>query len=218
LALGLAAMAFCEFGQQPSWDFKEVDRLALLTFGFLCFLLAEAFLLVGTRTLSRIAFPVCFLAFMIPFPTPVLDRIDYFLQHGSAYVAHGFFLLAGMPVVRTGMHFELPSFSMLVAPECSGVHSTLVLLITSLLAGYVLLRTFTVRAILALVVIPLALLRNGFRVFVIGELCVHIGPHMISSPIHRHGGPIFFALSLVALFCVLYFLRRSERKRRSAAG
>ena len=30
----------------------------------------------------------------------------------------------------------------------------------------------------------------------IGLLCVHVGPHMIDSYIHRQGGPIFFALSL----------------------
>src|SRR5262249_56535760 len=34
-----------------------------------------------------------------------------------------------------GLVFDLPGFSLEVAPECSGIHSTLVLFITSLLAG-----------------------------------------------------------------------------------
>jgi exosortase/archaeosortase family protein len=63
--------------------------------------------------------------------------------------------------------------------------------------------------ILASAVIPLALLRNGFRIFVIGQLCVHIGPEMINSSIHRHGGPLFFILSLIPLFLLLIFLRKS---------
>jgi exosortase/archaeosortase family protein len=60
-------------------------------------------------------------------------------------------------------------------------------------------------------VIPLAILRNGFRVFTIGELCIHVGPHMINSPIHRKGGPLFFALSLIPLFLLLVVLQKSER-------
>jgi hypothetical protein len=41
-------------------------------------------------------------------------------------------------------------------------------------------------------------------------LCVHIGPGMINSIIHRRGGPIFFALSLIPLFLLLWWLRRGE--------
>jgi exosortase/archaeosortase family protein len=69
--------------------------------------------------------------------------------------------------------------------------------------------------------IPLGLLRNGFRVFTIGELCVHLGPQMIDSPIHHRGGPIFFALSLIPLFILLVVLQKYERgriKARSQTG
>ncbi len=65
---------------------------------------------------------------------------------------------------------------------------------------------------MTLAVIPLAVLRNGFRVFTIGELCVHIGPQMIDSPIHHQGGPLFFILSLVPFLLLLYLLIRSERR------
>ena len=118
-----------------------------------------------------------------------------------------------MPVFRQGLEFQLPGFALLVAPECSGIHSSLVLFITSLLAGYLFLKTPTRRVLLTVAVIPLALLRNGFRVFVIGELCVNVSPDMINSPIHNRGGPIFFALSLIPFFLLLYWLRRSEAKR-----
>jgi hypothetical protein len=50
-------------------------------------------------------------------------------------------------------------------------------------------------------VMPLAIVRKGFRILVIGLLCVHIGPHMKDSFIHHRGGPIFFALSLIPLSC-----------------
>jgi hypothetical protein len=34
---------------------------------------------------------------------------------------------------------------------------------------------------------------------------------MINSPIHHHGGPIFFALSLIPLFFLLSLLKRGEK-------
>ena len=59
-------------------------------------------------------------------------------------------------------------------------------------------------------VIPLAILRNGFRIFVIGLLCVNVGPQMIHSLIHRRGGPVFFMLSLIPFFLVLWWLRKGR--------
>jgi exosortase/archaeosortase family protein len=78
------------------------------------------------------------------------------------------------------------------------------------MAAYLFLKKPSSRLVLMLVVIPLALLRNGFRIFVIAQLCVRIGPQMIESPIHRRGGPVFFVLSLVPLFLLLLYLSRRE--------
>jgi exosortase/archaeosortase family protein len=105
-----------------------------------------------------------------------------------------------------------------VADECSGIRSSLVLFITSLLAGHLFLNTPWKRAVLTLVVIPIAIVRNGFRIFTIGMLCVHIDPSMINSPIHKRGGPLFFALSLIPFFLLLAWLRRTERKKRPTAA
>jgi exosortase/archaeosortase family protein len=100
-----------------------------------------------------------------------------------------------------------------VAPQCSGIHSTLVLFIVSLVAGYLFLQRPWARAVLAVAVAPLALLRNGFRIFTIGQLCVQVDPDMINSFIHRQGGPLFFALSLIPFFLLLLLLRRLEHRR-----
>jgi exosortase/archaeosortase family protein len=99
-----------------------------------------------------------------------------------------------------------------VAPECSGIHSSLVLLICSLLAGWVFLEKVSFRTILTLSVVPLGILRNGFRIFTIGMLCSHVDPGMIHSPIHTRGGPLFFMLSLVPFFLLLFYLRHIERR------
>jgi exosortase C (VPDSG-CTERM-specific) len=188
------------------------DSLALSTLSLLLLFGGVCCLFLGKETLTAIAFPLGFLLFMVPFPVWLRSSMETFLQHSSAVAALGFFKLSGTPVFNHSMVFELPGFSIEVAPECSGIHSSLALFITSLLAGYFFLRSPWKRTVLAAAVIPLAILRNGVRIFTIGELCVHVGPEMINSPIHRRGGPLFFALSLVPFFLLLFLLIRAEKR------
>jgi exosortase C (VPDSG-CTERM-specific) len=187
------------------------DSLALITLSFVLFFLGDCFLFLGKETLQAIAFPIGFLVFMVPIPVFMNNWIVAFLQHGSAATAYGLFRLSGTPVFRYDMEFQLPGFSMEVAPECSGIQSSLVLFLTSLVAGHLFLRTPWKRAVLILAVIPLGILRNGFRIFTIGQLCVRLGPEMIHSPIHLRGGPVFFALSLVPFFLLLIVLWKSDQ-------
>jgi exosortase C (VPDSG-CTERM-specific) len=188
-----------------------VDSLALTTCSFLLFLLGAGFLFLGQETLRPIAFPIAFLFFMSPLPASLRDWIEVFLQHTSAVAADMLFRLSSTPVFRDNLAFQLPGLSLQVAPECSGLHSSLVLFITSLLAGYLFLRAPWKRAALTLAVLPLAILRNGLRIFAIGQLCVHISPEMIHSAFHRHGGPLFFVLSLMPLLLLLVVLQKSDR-------
>jgi exosortase C (VPDSG-CTERM-specific) len=216
LALGAMTLTGYWIAVRKGWSPLRPDYLAVMTFSFLFFLLGGAFIFLGSNYLRKIAFPIAMMFFCVPFPQVVRDGLEAFFQHGSSVAAEMFLKISGMPVLRTGTHFQLPSFALNVAPECSGIHSTLVLVITSLLASYLFLKTSSRRLLLVVMVIPLALLRNGFRVFVIAQLCVRIGPQMIDSPIHHHGGPLFFLLSLVPLFLLLVYLSKSELRKENA--
>ena len=150
---------------------------------------------------------------MVPLPDAAVHWLERASALASAEAAAMYFSIAGTTLVRNGTVFELPGIVLEVAKECSGIRSSWVLFITSLLASHLFLKSPWRRIVLVAFVIPLGILRNGFRVFVIGVLCVHIGPHMIDSFIHRQGGPFFFALSLVPLFVLLWWLQA-----RGAAG
>jgi exosortase C (VPDSG-CTERM-specific) len=210
LLFGLAALGGYWFAIFSGAELAREDSLALTTLSFVLFFGGVCGLFLGRSLLRTIFFPLGFLAFMIPLPVFFTDWIENFLQHGSAAAAYALFKLFGTPVFYHDLIFQLPGISLQVAPECSGIHSSLALFITSLLAGYFFLPEPWKRAVLALAVIPLGLLRNGLRVFIIGELCVHVSPDMIDSYIHRHGGPLFFVLSLVPFFLLLFFLSKSR--------
>jgi exosortase C (VPDSG-CTERM-specific) len=208
LLAGLALLAFYWSSERGAW--KQQDYLALMALVYVCFVAAAALALCGAGFFRKLAFPLVFLLFMVPFPIRMEESIEAFLQLGSAEAAHLFLWLSGMPFNREGLVFRLPGFSMQVAPECSGIHSTLVLFVTSTVAGYLFLRSGWRRLGLSLLVIPLALLRNGLRIFTLGQLCIQIDPNLINSIIHRRGGPFFFALSLIPFFLILIYLWKTE--------
>jgi exosortase C (VPDSG-CTERM-specific) len=193
-----------------------VDSLAWNVFSFFLLFVGAGFLCLGRQTLRALAFPIGFLIFLVPFPVIIRDAIESFLQHRSADAAELLFGLAGTPLLRQGVAFQLPGFSLAVAPECSGIRSTLVLFITSLVAGQLFLRSPWKRALFGLVVIPLGIFRNALRIVTIGELCVHVDPGFIDSPIHHRGGPVFFAISMIPFLLLLYYLRRTDVPKQKA--
>jgi exosortase C (VPDSG-CTERM-specific) len=210
--LGVLILVFYQWLVVRGWKPERVDYLARSSASFLAFATAGAFFFLGASFMRFAAFPWAFLVFLVPFPRLIEDGLEIFFQYTSAEAAHLLIKLANLPVFREGLVFKLPGITIQVAQECSGIRSSLVLFITSLIAGQMFLRTPWKRAFLAFAVIPLAILRNGFRIMTISWLCVHIGPEMIDSPIHHRGGPIFFALSLIPFFALLLILRKTDRR------
>jgi exosortase C (VPDSG-CTERM-specific) len=210
----VAGMGIAALGAKVAWrgSLSVNDELAVMALAYVIFLVAGGFLFLGSKWMSAAAFPMAFLIFMVPLPDAAVFWLENASATASAEAAALYFNVVGAPVVRHGTVFELPRIVLRVAQECSGIHSSWVLFITSLLASHLFLGTWWRRAILVAFVIPLGILRNGFRILVLGLLCVHIGPHMIDSSIHHRGGPIFFVLSLLPLFGLLWWLRRQERK------
>ena len=210
---GLALMAGYGFAVSQGTQLAAQDSVALTTFAFVLLVAGVSAYFLPRAQLRRAAFPLVFLVFMAPFPRAMEHAVEMLLQHGSAPPAHWFLKLAGTPVFRHELILELPGITLQVAPECSGIRSTIVLFLTSLVASHLFLRSGWKRAILIGAVLPLALMRNGFRIFVIGELCVRMGPHMIDSFVHKKGGPIFFALSLIPFSILVYVLVKSDRRK-----
>ncbi|MBI1178533.1 exosortase [bacterium] len=215
IALGAIAAAaiLCSFVVGGATPDAEVNRLTLRTLGFVAAFGAVSFFCLGGIVMRQVAFPAAFLIFMVPLPPVGVDLLEMGLQHASAVVAGWFFSLTGATYLQSGLVFNLPNITIQVAPECSGIRSTLVLFMTSLIAGHLFLRHNWQRAVFALLVIPLGVARNGFRIVTIGWLCTEYGPQMIHSWIHHKGGPVFFALSLLPLFGLLFLFRWMNNRR-----
>jgi exosortase C (VPDSG-CTERM-specific) len=213
LGLGLLALVIAGFGFQAiqSGTVKlEESRLAIWMSAWVLGVWAGAFALLGTAHLRQHAFAAAFLLFTIPFPEPLVALIEIGLQHGSSWMVEQVFQLGQVTYLRDERFFWLPGLRFEIAQECSGIRSTVVLFITSLLGGHLLLRAPWRRAALTLAIIPLGLARNTLRICTITLLSVHLDPKIIHSPLHHRGGPLFFAISLIPLFLMLWWFRRQE--------
>ena len=150
---------------------------------------------------------------MIPIPTVILDPLIRILQVGSAHFTYAIFKIIGIPVFRDGMIFELPGIAIEVAKECSGIRSTLALIITSVIIGYLFLQSSAKRIILVLTIFPLTIIKNAIRITTLSLLAVYVDKSFLTgSFLHHSGGIIFFLIALVLLAPFLFFLRKLENK------
>jgi len=157
-------------------------------------------------------FPLLFLLLMVPWPNAILDRAIYWLQEGSTDVTYTIFKALGIPVFRQGFVLTVPGVAIEVATECSGIRSSMALLITCLLAAHFYLRTKWKMLVFILLVIPLSVVKNGIRIATLTLLSLYISPDFLRGRLHREGGFVFFFLALAMLFPVLRVLERSEKR------
>lgn len=192
-------------GQNDYLSVTALSAVILFIGGFVLFF--------GIASFRTALFPLLFLFFMVPVPAFLMDKIVYFLQTGSAEVSSMFFNISGVPVFREGLIFHLPAFSVEVAKECSGIRSSLALLILGTLSGQLFLRGWLRKLILIILIIPLAILKNGIRIVTLTLLGAYVDVgYLTNSVLHRNGGVLFFLLGLMMLAGILWLLRKSEKK------
>jgi exosortase C (VPDSG-CTERM-specific) len=193
-------------------EFSRNDTLSFNVFSFWLLFLAAAVYFLGGSFTRRIAFPLFFLIFLVPLPDKLTNALEIASQYASAETYSWFMDLSGATYYRDGRTFLLPNLPIVVAQECSGIRSSLVLFITSLIAGQLFLHSTWKKLLLACAVFPLGILRNAFRIYLLSMVSAHTNLDVINSPLHHRGGPVFFVLSLIPFFLFLFWLRKSERK------
>lgn len=215
VGLPVAAVGILAYVMRKSfaWELNQNDHLSLMMFSFLACFLGGFIGFYGPRTFRKAMFPLLFLVFIIPIPTLILEPLIRILVILSANTSYAVFKILGVPIFRDGFIFELPGISVEVARQCSGIRSTLALIITSVLAGHLFLRTVSRRVILVLAIFPVTIFKNSLRIVTISLLAAYVDPVFLTNHwIHSAGGKPFFILALLFLIPVLWFLRRTEKK------
>jgi exosortase len=129
---------------------------------------------------------------------------------GSAWITGALFDLLGVPSLRDGLVFHLPRVSIEVAKECSGIRSSMVLLILALVIVHFCLKKFWTKVLFVAIGLFMMILKNGIRIATLTLLAIYVDPGFLYGRLHRQGGITFFLLALLLLLPVLRLLQRSE--------
>lgn len=195
--------------------FQQADgdaRLSAVTLSALLFWAGGFAIFYGARALKNASFPLLFLIFMVPVPGLIMDNVINLLQRGSTEAAYMILKSAGVPFIREGFIFHMGGMDIEVARECSGIRSSLSLFIVSVAAGHFYLRTWWKKLLLSLIVLPVAVFKNGLRIATLAFLGLYVDEGVLSGPLHSKGGIPFFLLALGALAVIVISIRRTEKK------
>lgn len=220
LALLLVSAAGYVAGVWADIDFLKPLALIGVSVGAVWFL-------GGRRTFGAAAGALGFLAFMIPWPTTVTERLAFPLQLLSSAYAAQFAGMLGVPIQREGVNLAVvphlnapPVYAITVAQACSGLTSLVVLLALGYLVAYHTPVRWGWRALLVAVVVPLALLLNALRLTLV--LVVGAGHGAgLARWVHDHEEPVLVflcSLCLLGLRHLLLVWIQSREERPPASG
>ena len=213
ISLLLAGALLYFVGRGVGAGLNQNDFTAIIALAAVVFLNGGFILSYGLHAYKAALFPLLFLVFVIPIPSTLMDGFIYFLQVGSTEFTNVLFMATGVPFLREGFVFHLPGMSVEVAKQCSGIRSSLALLITAILAGHMFLETGWKKVVLALAIVPITMFKNGIRILILTLMGTYWDPRWLTeSSLHRDGGIVFFILALVLMAPILYVLRKSEQQ------
>jgi exosortase len=172
--------------------------------------LASVVFCFAVGTFRRFLFALCFLFWVVPVPAVVLNWIIPVLQKESASTTRVLFEIAGVPVAQDGTLLNILGLTLYVAPECSSIRSSLLLIMTTMVLAHLFLRSWWRKALIIAVAVPLALAKNGLRIFVIAELGTRVDRGFLDGNLHHHGGIVFMGIAVVVVVALIWFLHRWE--------
>jgi exosortase len=171
---------------------------------FLIVLAALLVLFRGWKLFRAVLFPWAFLLLMIPIPAIVFNLVTFPLQLLASSVASTTLPWMGVPVLREGNVIQLPAMALEVAEACSGIRSLMSLMTLAMIYGYLMEPRVSVRILLAVAAIPIAVAANSFRIVGTGLLVQYWDPDKAQGFFHEFSGWLIFMVSLA----ILYLLHR----------
>jgi EpsI family protein len=152
--------------------------------------------LLGTEVARRMAFPLGFLFFAVPFG----DFLTPWLMDRTADFTVLALRATGIPVFREGLEFVIPSGSWSVVQACSGIRYLMASVMVGTLFAYLNYRSHTRRWVFVGVAVVTPLLANWLRAYLIVMLGHLSGNTLAVGVDHLIYGWVFFGIIMLAMF------------------
>lgn len=156
-------------------------------------LIGAAFTLLGPKACAGLAFPLAYLAFLVPFG----DELVPALQLITARLTIGLVGLSGVPAAIDGVFIETPAGLFEVAEACSGVKFLIAMVAFGVLVANVCFRSWRRRVGFVVLAIVLPILANGVRAWGTISVAQYVGADRATGLDHLVYGWVFFAIVMV---------------------
>ncbi len=190
-------------GRLGEMNILEAISLIVMVPGWILFFLGRAYL-------KALAFPICYLVFMLPFFDLIGEGIYWPLQIFSARMASELLNLFGYAAYLEGKYIQLPKVTLDVAKACAGIQYLISILAIGMPLAYLSLQGWWRRVALVGSAILIAIVANGLRVMLVGVI-VYDGDLTYShGPFHILQGVFVAWMGFIVLFVGSWWLSRSE--------
>lgn len=152
--------------------------------------------------LTKISFP--WLYFLTAVPLPYLNEFSGIMQIWISKITAILFHALGYPIVASGITLQLPKESLVIAADCTGIKSWLVLF--SLVVFFIYFIPFpTWKKIASIILVfPIAMLSNLIRVLVLTYVASTYGVQTAMYFWHDFAGAVFYGVACaLVILCVM---------------
>lgn len=151
----------------------------------------------GASAVKALAFPLCFMVFMIPLPGFVVDPLSQVMKTIVSTVVEAILYTAGYPISRTGVILQLGQYQLLVADACAGMRTLFMLEALGILYLNLIKHASWFRNVaLALLIVPISFAANIIRVIALSLITYHFGDEAGQGFLHGFAGMVLFLSAL----------------------
>jgi exosortase A len=181
------------------WLAAQLGEVQVVSqYAFVAMFPVIALAMLGPRLAGSLTFPLLFLLFAVPFGEVFVAPLIQFTADFTVAAVQA----TGIPVLRSGTRFELPTGNWSVVEACSGVRYLISSITLGCLYAYLTYRS-TMRRVLFIglsVVVPV--LANGLRAYMIVMIGHLSGMELATGVDHLIYGWLFFGLVMFIMFWI----------------
>jgi exosortase B len=157
----------------------------------------------GWAAVKLVWFPLLFLVFMVPLPSPVVDALTLPMKLGVSWATEHILYALEYPISRSGVILQIGQYKLLVADACAGLHTLFTLEAMGLLYLHITRHESWVRNVsLAILIIPISFTANTIRVIALTLVTYYYGDEAGQGFLHDFAGMVLFLSALLLIMAV----------------
>ena len=178
----------------------------VMQYAFVAMFPVAALALLGPRLAGAFAFPLLFLLFAVPFGEVFVEPLIHVTADFTVWAVQA----TGIPVLRNGTRFDLPTGSWSVVEACSGIRYLISSITLGWLYAYLTYTSTTRRAVFIGLSIVVPIIANGLRAYMIVMIGHFSSMEYATGVDHLVYGWLFFGLIMFIMFWIGSFWRQDE--------